>query len=100
MIDNEICILFSSLRYEAVSDRVEIMTREQLSRIRYEQKTGNYPDWLIERITDDRFIKERERIEHEQFSREYDKAIMKKYNVGKDYANNRWFMEQVRPTLF
>lgn len=99
-MENLICVLFTSLRYEPVPDKIEVMTREKLSRIRYEKKNGQYCDWLIQRVTYERFCIERDRIEREKFNAEYDKAIMTKYNVDKNYSQNRWFMEQVRPSAY
>jgi hypothetical protein len=37
------------------------------------------------------------RIEAKEFWR---KRIQEKYNVGPNFEDNRWFMEQVRPTIF
>lgn len=54
---------------------------------------------------DGRYLKERigptqyKRIKSDEHSRAYSLAIQKKYNVGKDWKQNRWFVEQVRPTL-
>lgn len=89
-------ILISSLRYEPEPDRVQCLTREQFYSLR-EKKRERYT--YIKRITQKRFILEGARIEREAFSKEYDGRIMKKYSVGANYQSNRWFMEQIRPTL-
>ena len=99
-MDIYVYVLISSLRYEPEPDQVKIIKRETLSRMMYEKKARkDNHDLLIQRITFDRYLKESNRIEREDFRKQYDKAIMQKYNVGSDYRNNRYFMEQVRPTL-
>lgn len=85
----DVYLSVSDLNYEGTT------TSKIVSRQRYYRTVRWDGRYLIERISRAKY----EQIQYEEFSREYDSRIMKKYNVGKNYKSNRWFMEQVRPTL-
>jgi len=54
---------------------------------------------ILKRVTEIK-AKEIEKQNNRNFLKtKYDNAIMEKYNIGIDYKDNRWFMEQVRPTI-
>jgi hypothetical protein len=91
-----IYILIHSLKYQAEPTRAQIVSRENFARIRAEKRN---PDELIERVSAAKFIRESRAIEREQSRLLYDKQIQKKYNVGPGWRDNRWFVEQVRPTI-
>lgn len=89
------------LRYG--SDNVQVMevTREELSRMRSDRKKGiAWHNEYIQRITVSKAIEIMEQEGRKETRKAYDKAIMSKYNVSENYRQNRWFMEQVRPTIF
>jgi hypothetical protein len=90
-----IYILIHSLKYEAGLSQAQIVSRENFARLR----SNPQRDELIERVSAAKFIRESRAIEREKSRLWYDKQIQKKYNVGPDWRNNRWFMEQVRPTI-
>lgn len=96
---DSIFILIHSLRYEKLPSQAQHVTRSQFYRMKEEQRRTKYKDSFIERVSYSKWITESNSIEREAIRQAYDKAIMKKYNVGPDYRQNRYFMEEVRPTL-
>lgn len=93
------CIIIHSLKYEPDPDKFLQVTPEQLARMRNRKKLNPYRNDYIKRYTPKKFEELQDQEIRRQFREEYDKKIMAKYNVGKDYEQDRWFMEQVRPTL-
>lgn len=91
-----IYIIIYSLKYEAETTKFQRMDRKQFYNLRRQKRNQNE---LIQRASLTRWKEEARQTEREEDQKWYDKAIQKKYNVGSDYKNNRWFMEQVRPTL-
>lgn len=87
--DDVIYISKSDLNYQGVTTGHKI---DRATWFRTKRWNGRY---LIERITESRY----DALMREERRREYDKAIQKKYKVGPDWRQNRWFIEQVRPTL-
>jgi len=63
------------------------------------QQRKKYSNFYYERVTEKK-AKEIQKQNNRNFLQtKYDNAIMGKYNIGIDYKENRWFMEQVRPTI-
>lgn len=96
----DVYVAIHSLRYNDDSYTILEVSRERLAQMREETKQGI--DWhnsYIERITHTKANKLLQRQRREEAIRLYDKAIMQKYNVGANYRQNRWLMEQVRPTI-
>ena len=83
------------LRYETRPTIIHEWTRARYDRAKREVRHNSY----LVRVSLER-ANEILRAEDKEYSRKaYDKAIMNKYNVGANYRQNRWFMEQVRPTI-
>jgi len=78
----------TDLNYEGVTTS-HTTTRKNFEHM--EKWDGRY---LVERCSEKRY----RRVQSEMFGREYDAGIQKKYNVGPNWRENRWFVEQVRPT--
>lgn len=97
---HNIHIAIISLRYNDDKVIVKTLSREQFARMKQERKEGKryVNDWL-KRVTLKEGLQLIEQENRRQFKAEYDKAIMEKYNVPANYRDNRWFMEQVRPTI-
>lgn len=101
MYSNQIYVAKISLHYEARPTIIFLAPREWYAKKLIERKTGkDDTNFYYKRVT----IKEAEsikyqngRIEAKEFWR---KRIQEKYNVGPNFEDNRWFMEQVRPTIF
>ena len=92
-----IWVLVQDLSYQPRPDKVIEMTRERYAKDQlFYRRKGNI---LLERITIDRACQEEDRIRREMVHAEYDRRIQEKYNVGPGWENNRWFVEQVRPTI-
>lgn len=85
-----------SLHYESRPTVFYTGTREQYGLMKQEcYKT----DWYIKRVTYSRWSVDWSKQDFELFRQQYSKLIQEKYKVGPDWQQNRWFMEQVRPTL-
>jgi hypothetical protein len=94
-----IFILIHSLKYEADPTQCQVIERSQFFRMKEAEKRNKYRDSFIERVSPSKFSRESRTVEREESRKQYDQAIMKKYNVGSDYKQNRWFIEQLRPTV-
>lgn len=79
----------SDLNYNGGTTGIQISRSEFCNVKRFDGR------FLRERCSETRYNK----IKREEARAEYSLAIQKKYNVGPDWRNNRWFVEQVRPTL-
>lgn len=88
-------ILISDLNYNSDIDQVREITRRQFYRIK--RFDGRY---LRQRISLTRYKQLAGEIERQEAKEYYSKAIQKKYNVGPNWAQNRYFVEQVRPTIY
>lgn len=98
--DLRIYIAVYSLRYNDDAVVIKEVTRERYCRMKADKKTGKaYHNEYFKRVTHTEANRIIEENELKEFRKNYDKAIMKKYNVGANYRNSRYFMEQVRPTL-
>jgi len=95
-MNEKVFVAMISLHYE---ERPTII--HEWSRERYAHEKANRKDenWYYKRVTVDRADEIWNKNERAKARKQYDQAIMKKYGVGANYRNNRWFMEQVRPTL-
>jgi hypothetical protein len=77
------------------------VSRKQFCRMIKEQKENKrYHNDYIKRISAKRYNELSRQISRNEAYKRYDKAIQEKYNVGENWQQNRWFVEQVRPTLF
>lgn len=100
-MDNKIIVAEISLHYESKDTILHEWTRERYSMVLLERKTNiRSSDWYYKRVTPSMAAKIKEDLFRTICRRNYDTAIMEKYNVGANYRENRWFMEQVRPTIF
>jgi len=99
--EDNIFIMVHSLKYEPAPSQPQIITRAQWYRLRTEKarKEQRRSDQFIQRYSPKKWQHEARQIEREESRKAYDKAIMKKYNVGPDYRQSRYFMEEIRPTL-
>lgn len=70
-------------------------TAQAISRAAWWKRTQWDGRNLVQRISATAY----DRIKYREFSRSYDKAIQAKYNVAPGWQQNRYFVEQVRPTL-
>ena len=98
LYNEKIFIAEISLHYETRPTIIHEWTRERYCREIAERRRKK-DDWWIKRVTlaeANRMIKQESK---ERYRKEYDQAIMNKYNVGPNYKENRWFMEQVRPQI-
>jgi hypothetical protein len=93
--NSPVFILISDLNYNGDDDKVMEIDRPTFYRMK--RWNGRY---LRERISLTKYLVKKDEIERQQFKKQYRKAIMEKYNVGEDYEQNRYFIEQVRPTLY
>lgn len=101
LYDQYILIAKISLKYNDDSITLMEVSRKQFCRMIKEQKENKrYQDDYIKRISAKRYNELSRQISRNEAYKQYDKAIQKKYNVGENWQQNRWFAEQVRPTLF
>jgi len=87
-----------SLHYEDRGTIIHYWSRERYARELLQRKK-KFDDWFLKRVTESKANEIQEQTDRENIIKQYDKAIMKKYNVGSNYKQNRYFMEQVRPTI-
>jgi len=90
-----IWIIRYDLNYESKENKVMEIDRNKLERLRKENKR-----YYFKRVTIDKANDEWNGIQRRDAKNAYDKAIMSKYNVSSNYRDNRWFMEQVRPSIY
>ena len=87
------------LNYDAKPDKSIEISEISFSRLPYRNgcRVDNlkYARYIYERITE----KQADLINFRLFSIDYNRQIAEKYNMPLDWHNNRWFVEQVRPTL-
>lgn len=91
-------VLLSDLSYEG-KESVTLISERNFARLP-QTKSGlrKMPGSklvLVERIS----ATKAKQVNFERFSEEYDRLIAEKYNMPLGWRNNRWFVEQVRPTL-
>ena len=98
-MNKKILVAQISLHYESRPTILHEWTRERYARELLRQKY-EFTDWYFKRVSESKAAEIQEQTDREQYRKNYDAAIMKKYNVGSDYKENRWFMEQVRPSLY
>jgi hypothetical protein len=88
---SDVYIIVSDLNYEGGETARKISRQEW-----YKTKRWDGYRYLIERCSPKRYNE----VRGAEFSQQYNRAIQEKYNVGPNYKNNRWFMEQVRPSIY
>jgi len=99
LFNDPILVIISDLNYKGDVDRAQIFAREAWYRNRARHRREKDRRYLYQRCSQQKW-EEVKRAEERHDAREYyDKEIQKKYNVGPGWQNNRWFVEQVRPTL-
>lgn len=97
---NNVIIAQISLHYEERPTIIHHWTREQYQQAMEERKKDrSLQDWYYKRITQSAADKIQRTQQREAWRKQIDQAVMEKYGVGADWRNNRWFMEQVRPTV-
>jgi hypothetical protein len=87
---SDVYIIISDLNYNG-GETAHVISRQSF--YRRKRWDGRY---LTQRCSESKYNE----IKNQEWRKQYDKEIMKKYNVGEDYRQNRYFMEQVRPTLY
>lgn len=99
-MNNEVIIAQISLHYEERPTIIHTWTRERYQQaIEERKKDASMRDWYYKRITESKADKIRQTQQREARRKQIDQAVMEKYGVGADWRNNRWFVEQVRPTV-
>jgi hypothetical protein len=93
-------VCYESLQYGDDSKTLRIISEIEFSRIPVAPDGSRvdrlpHPRHIITRIG----CNAASRIEAENSRKEYTRLIAEKYNVGLNWRENRWFVEQVRPTL-
>lgn len=69
---------------------------KQWAVIRRDRRKLKNEVWRLATAIDIRNVKEQYQKDWDDY---YTQAIAEKYGVGLDWEKNRWFVEQVRPTL-
>ena len=92
---DKIYVICSNLNYKG-TDNVMITDRAYWFVLAELNRTGKCKKYLYERCSPQMF----NRKQYELLKEEYSRAIQRKYNVGENWEQNRWFVEQVRPTIF
>jgi hypothetical protein len=101
LMDDNIFVLKIDLNYNSDPDLPLIMSKKKWNIIPYSKDGSGRTDgrYLYRRITEKQFDNAVHSY-NRQISRDaYSKVIQKKYNVGPEWEQNRWFVEQVRPGL-
>jgi hypothetical protein len=93
--NDKILVICSNLTYKG-KDNIRIVTRSEWFVLAEQNRTNKYKKFLFERCGSKKFQSKQREI----YKYEYSLAIQKKYNVGENWEENRWFVEQVRPTIF
>ena len=96
----KVFIVRHSLKYDGNDIYIYHVTRERYADMQNERKHDRYSDYYFERVTARKAVKMRKEFRREQYEKEYNTAIAKKYGVSENWKNNRWFVEQVRPSLY
>jgi hypothetical protein len=86
-----------SLHYEERPTIIHNWTREQYA-AEIAQR-DQYPNWYFRRVTYAAASQIIEENRRNAIKSAYSKAIQEKYNVSANWEQNRWFVEQVRPTI-
>lgn len=87
-------IFFEKVTYSSKPQLI-LLSRKEFLKLK-EETTGK---GVICRIATEADEKELQQVERDLWHEKYTAAIAKKYSVGLDWRGNRWFVEQVRPTL-
>jgi ABC-type transporter MlaC component len=98
-MEDRIFIAEISIHYEQRPTIIHEWSRERYARRLAQEKICQTANWYLKRVTLAKANQILEDEGREAFRKSYDKAIMQKYNVGANYRENRWFMEQVRPNI-
>lgn len=97
MFSQTIIIAKISLHYEPRPTTIYHWTRERYAKELSERP--KYDDWYFKRVTAKQADVIMNAQQKEVLKKAYSEAIQKKYNVGSNWEQNRWFVEQVRPTV-
>lgn len=94
-MQKSITILVSDLNYGG-GETVKRMSRVSFDRIKKDKKGNRFDGrYLYQRCSESKA----KSVDYKNHSDWYNKQIAKKYGVSENWSNNRWFVEQVRPTL-
>lgn len=100
MYSNQILVAKISLHYESRPDVLTLCTREEFANILADRKAHKCDmNYYYKRVSWSKGVEIAEQTARNEARKEYDKKIMDKYKVGPNYRENRWFIEQVRPTI-
>jgi hypothetical protein len=101
IMDENIYVLKIDLNYNSDPDLPLLMSKKKWNRIPYSKDGSGRTDgrYLYKRITEKQWDNAVYSYNRQNSKDAYSKAIQKKYNVGPDWEQNRWFVEQVRPKL-
>ena len=99
IMNDKIIVAQISLHYESRDTILHEWSRERFARELMSRKL-KATDWYFKRVSPAKAEQIQAETDRTINRKNYDKAIMNKYNVGSNYQSNSWFMEQVRPTLF
>lgn len=101
LYDYPILLAKISLKYNDDSIYLMEVSRKQFCRMKADKKAKkDYFDYYFKRITAKEYNKINRETNIKTANKEYSKAIQRKYNVGENWQQNRWFVEQVRPTIY
>lgn len=99
MHNEKIIVAKISLHYETQPTFIYWeLSRESYARMIFKEK-NKHSNWYYKRVSYSKAIEITEIEGREIAKKEYSRQIMEKYNVGPNWKENRWFMEQVRPTI-
>lgn len=100
MYNDLIFVAKYSLHYETRPTTFMMIDRQAYSNLQRERKEGKTStDYYYRRLSYTRFKDEQYIENRAEIKRQYSEAIQKKYKVGKNWESNRYFVEQVRPTI-
>jgi hypothetical protein len=86
-----------SLHYEEQPTTILQWTRERYAKELAEQP--KHSDWWLKRVTEAEAHKIMITESRKETRKKYSEAIQRKYNVGPNWEQDRYFVEQVRPTI-
>jgi len=91
-MNSKVSVLYEILQYDSEPE-ILLLTWGKYRKLKKESKAKG---GIICRPAKSDEVKE---IQHNAFTRLYDEKIATKYSVSMDWRQNRWFVEQVKPTL-
>lgn len=99
-MNDTIFIAIISLHYEERPTQIVAWNRCRFAKELLNRKYNlDWHNYYFKRVTHSASVKIQEETERNEFNKRYDLAIQEKYGVPAGFKHNRWFMEQVRPSL-